>query len=188
MRTTRLLEVGFAFTAVSWLAGCGANYAVAGHAQSAAFERPRCHIVVEGLTADRLTVDGKPEAAYLADKKAKSVASSASDKVASEQQFRDKLMAKNGALFTAGTNDDTFVVRPSWTMWDPGYFAGMFSKPGTVKLVLDVVGPDGKRVDRVAVEAQSSKDYSSGSRMRQALGNAGDGVSEYISENWKCAR
>ncbi len=182
------LKFGFGMIATLALAGCGANYTVSGHAESAAFARPRCNIMVEPIRADRLVVDGKSEGAYLADKKARSVASYENDKVDGEKKFREALMAKHGTVFVSGSRDSTFVIRPTWNTWDPGYFAGMFSKPGTARLAFDVLDPSGRTVDQVSVEAKSSKTYATGERMRQALNNAGDGLGEYIDQNWQCAR
>jgi hypothetical protein len=181
------IRIGLGISAFALLAGCGANYTVTGHAESAAFARPSCRIIVAPIQASALIVGGKTEGAYLADKKDRSVASYESDKSASAEQFRDKLMAKNGVAFAPGAPESTFTIRPTWTSWEPGYYAGMFSKPGVVHLMLDVVAADGKTVDQVSVEARAM-DYATGSRMREALGNAGAGVSNYIADNWKCAR
>jgi hypothetical protein len=182
------LKLGFGVIATFALAGCGANYTVSGHAESAAFARPRCNIVVEPIQADHLVVGGKSERDYLADKKAKTADSYESDKVASERKFREALMAKHGTVFTGGARDSTFVIRPTWNVWDPGYFLGVFSKPGTAHLAFDVVDSSGRKVDQVSVEATSSKAWATGERMRQALNNAGDGLSDYIDQNWQCAR
>ena len=182
------LKFGFGVIATFALAGCGANYTVSGHAEAASFARPRCNIVVEPIHADRLVVGGKSEHEYLAGKKARTADSYDSDKVASERKFREALMAKHGTVFTGGARESTFVIRPTWNMWDPGYFAGIFSKPGTAQLAFDVVDPNGRTVDQVSIEAKSSKTYATGDRMRQALNNAGDGLSEYIDQNWQCAR
>jgi hypothetical protein len=144
---TSTIQFGFAALVTLALAGCGANYTVSGHAESAAFARPRCNIVVEPIHADHLVVDGKSESAYVAGfKKAQTMDSYDSDKVASEQKFREALMAKHGSVFT------------------------------------------GRPTSRLSVEAKSNKDYATGSRMRQALNAAGDGLGEYIDQNWQCAR
>ncbi|HEX4512624.1 MAG TPA: hypothetical protein VH054_03785 [Polyangiaceae bacterium] len=190
---TPTIQFGFAFaflgTATFALAGCGANYTVSGHAESAAFARPRCNIVVAPIRADRLVVDGKSEAEYVAHfKKAQAADSYDSDKVASEQTFREALMAKHGTVFTGRPNESTFVIRPTWNTWEPGYFAGMFSKPGIAQLAFDVVDANGRTVDQVAVEATSGQQYATGERMRKALKNAGNGLGAYIDQNWQCAR
>jgi hypothetical protein len=186
------IKFGFAVTfgiSTLALAGCGANYTVSGHAESAAFARPRCSIVVEPIRADHLVVDGKSEGAYVAEfKKAKTAESYENDKVASEQKFREALMAKHGTVFTGGSRDSTFVIRPTWNVWDPGYFAGMFSKPGKAQLAFDVVDANGRKVDQVSVEASSGQQYATGERMRKALKNVGDGLGDYIDQNWQCAR
>ncbi len=186
---TSTIQFGFAALATLTLAGCGANYTVSGHAESAAFARPRCNIVVEPIHAERLVVDGKSEAAYVAGfKKAQTMDSYDSDKVASEQKFREALMAKHGTVFTGRRGESTFVIRPTWNTWDPGYFAGMFSKPGTAQLAFDVVDANGRKVDQVSVEATSGQQYATGERMRKALKNVGDGLGDYIDQNWQCAR
>lgn len=190
MVTRHFLKLGFSITAFTWLAGCGTSYTVSGHAETAAFARPSCRIVVEPLRETALEVDGKSEGAYLADKEERSAASYMNDKLASERQFREKLMAKNGLAFTSGSPESTFVVRPTWNTWQPGSFFGgaLFSTPARVHLSLEVIAPNGQPVDHVDVEAKSKDGYATGTRMRAALKNAGHGVSEYIAENWKCAR
>ena len=186
--STPTIKFGFSILATLALAGCGTSYTVSGHAESAAFARPRCNIVVEPIRADHLVVGGKSEMAYLADKKERTAASYQSDKIASEQKFREALMHKHGAVFAGGSSDATFVIRPTWNAWEPGYFAGMFSKPGTAQLAFDVVDPSGRTVDQISVEAKSGQKYATGERMRAALKNAGSGLGEYIEQNWQCAR
>jgi hypothetical protein len=187
--STPTIKFGFAVISTLALAGCGANYSVSGHAESAAFARPRCNIVVEPIHADHLVVGGKSESAYVAEfKKAETADSYDNDKIASEKKFREALMAKHGTVFAGRPNESTFVIRPTWNVWDPGYFAGMFSKPGSVQLAFDVVDSSGRKVDQVSVEAKSGQDYATGSRMRAALKNAGRGLGEYIDETWQCAR
>ena len=188
MKTTTL-NIGFAFVATLSLAGCGANYTVSGHAETAAFARPRCNIVVEPIRADHLVVDGKSESAYVAHfKKDRTAASYENDKVASEEKFREALMAKHGSVFTGRPNESTFTIRPTWNLWDPGYFAGIFSKDGTAQLGFVVVDSSGRTVDQVSVEATSSHEYATGERMRGAMKNAGKGLGAYIEQNWQCAR
>jgi len=187
--STPTIKFGFSIIATLALAGCGANYTVSGHAESAAFARPRCNIVVEPIRADHLVVGGKSEGEYVSEfKKAKTADSYQSDKIASEQTFREALMAKHGTVFTGRPNDSTFVIRPTWNVWDPGYFAGMFTKPGTTQLAFIVVDSSGRKVDQVSVEATSGQQYSTGERMRKAFKNAGAGLGEYIEQNWQCAR
>jgi len=187
MKPTQLVSIGLAVSALSLVVGCGggAEYTFVSRAQPAAFARPRCHLVVEPLRQDALTVDGVPEAQFLATKKPNQVMTFQRDKRESEAAFVGELREKQSKVLEPGSPDETFVLRPTWTAWEVGGFT-MFSHPGTAKLLVDVVSPQGQVLDRISLEA-GTKAYTAQARMKSDFVDLGKGVSRYIAENWSCA-
>lgn len=185
---TQLLSIGLAFSALSLVAGCGAgaDYNFVSRSQPTAFARPHCHAVVEPLRQDQLTVDGMPEAQFLAAKKPNQVMTFMRDKRQSEDAFVGQLREDEGNVLAAGNSDDTFVIRPVWTAWEVGGFT-MFSHPGTARIFVDVLSPQGQLLDRISLEA-GTKAYTAQARMKSDFVDLGKGVSRYIAENWSCAR
>lgn len=188
MKTNHVVSIGLAFSALSLVVGCGggAEYTFVSRAQPTAFARPRCHVVVEPLRQDRLTVDGVPEAQFLATKKPNQVMTFQRDKREGEAAFVSQIRENQSKVLARGSADDTFVIRPTWTAWEVGGFT-MFSQPGTARILVDVVSPQGKVLDRLSLEA-GTKDYTAEARMKSDFVDLGKGVSNYIAENWSCAR
>ena len=174
------------FVAVTFLAGCGAPYKWIAHAEPNPFVRPGCRAVVEPIHSDRLLVGSLPEPAYLQQKKAESADSYENDKRISDAEFHQKIFDDHGSLFMPGTPDNTFVIRPIWTHWEPGFYAFVAAQPAVADLIVEIHSPSGQLLDSIAVETKAS-DYSSGGRMKLALRQAGRAVSRYISDNWMCA-
>lgn len=166
--------------------GCGAPYKWVAHAEPNPFTRPGCRAVVEPIHSDRLLVGSLPEPAYLAQKKAESADSYENDKRVSDAEFHQVIFDRHGSLFLPGTPDNTFVIRPIWTHWEPGYYAFVAAQPGVADLIVEVHAPTGQLLDSIAIETKAS-DYSAGGRMKLALRQAGKAVSAYISDNWMCA-
>jgi hypothetical protein len=189
MNTIRLLQLGMAASAVSFVVGCGggAQYTIVSRAQPNAFTRTGCRAVVEPIHADGLMVGEKTEAQFLAEKKSNQVWAFQRDKRDSQEKFSSQLQKEHGALLASGgSSDNTFIIRPTWTKWEPGKFAGMFSKPGVATFIVDVLSPTGQLYDRLAIET-STKSYTAADRMKSDFKDAGKSVSRYIDENWTCA-
>jgi len=179
--------IGLASSALSLVVGCGggAEYTFVSRAQPAAFARPQCHAVVEPLRQDALSVDGMPEAQFLAAKKPEQVMTFQRDKRESEAAFVSELRDGQAKVLAPGSAGDTFVLRPTWTAWEVGGFT-MFSHPGTAQIVVDVLSPEGRLLDRLSLQA-ATKAYTAEARMKSDFVDLGKGVSRYIAENWSCA-
>ena len=188
MNTTSFVSIGFAFSALSLVVGCGggAEYNFVSRTQPTAFARPRCHLVVEPLRQEALTVDGVPEAQFLAAKKPNQVMTFRRDKREAEEAFVSQIREDQSKVLLPGSADDTFVIRPTWTAWEVGGFT-MFSHPGTARIQVDVLSPQGQLLDRLSLEA-GTKAYTAEARMKSDFVDLGKGVSRYISDNWSCAR
>ena len=189
MNTTRLFQLGMAAAAVSFVVGCGggAQYTFVSRSQPSAFTRTGCRAVVEPIHAENLRVGDKTEAQFLSEKKSNQVWAFERDKRDSQQKFISQLEKRQAVvLANGGAPDNTFVIRPTWTTWEPGSYAGMFSKPGVATFVVDVLSPTGQLYDRIAIET-STTSYTAADRMKSDFSDAGKSVSRYIEENWTCA-
>ncbi|HSQ63840.1 MAG TPA: hypothetical protein VLM85_11525 [Polyangiaceae bacterium] len=189
MKTIDFVKLGLGACGVCWLVGCGAGgqYTVVSRTQPSAFARPGCHAIVEPVHAEHLMVGDKTEAQFLAEKRSNQVASFERDKRVSEETFVSQLQKRHGSVLApGGASDNTFVIRPTWTAWDPGKFMGMFSKPGVGTFVVDVLSPTGQRLDRISIQP-SKTSYTAADRMKGVFEDLGASVNLYIDENWSCA-
>ncbi|HEY1957530.1 MAG TPA: hypothetical protein VGH28_18050 [Polyangiaceae bacterium] len=171
--------------------GCGRPYNMEVQAVPSPFMRPGCRVVVEPVHSERLLVGAMPEAMYLSQKNPDSAQSYLTDKQESDAEFHKRIIEDHGMLFSPGTPDNTFTIRPTWTHWEPGTVAAFGgSRPATADFLIEVLAPTGQVLDRFDFEtAVNASIYnpSSGGRMRSALKKAGSVVSRYISDNWMCA-
>lgn len=171
--------------------GCGPPYHMDVVAVPRPFVRPGCRAVLEPLHTEQLMVGGMPEGAYVASKKDSAAESYMSDKAAAAAEFQGRLMEEEGFLFApGGAPDNTFTIRPSWTHWEPGFYAYVAARPSVADFMVDVVGPNGQVLDRFDFETAvgaSLYNPSTGGRMRSALKRAGAVVARYINDNWLCA-
>lgn len=188
MRASLLRAVPLAI--VTSTIGCAAPYRFVAHAEPNPFVRPGCRAVVEPLHVDRLVVGDKPIAQYAADKKAESADSFDEDLRAADVVFHQRVIDEHGALFLPGTPDNTFIIRPVFAHWEPGFYAYVAAHPSEAELLVDVLAPNGQLLDRIDVTTRVSASMfnpSSGGRMREALKQAGHDLDIYISDNWLCA-
>lgn len=189
MKTSRSIQLVIAVCNVSWLVGCasGGEYTLVSHAPPSSFARVGCRAVVEPIHADHLMVGDKTEAQFLAEKRDNQVGSFERDKRDSAELFMSQLQKRQPTVLgSGGTPDNTFVIRPTWTNWDPGKFMGMFSKPGVGTFVVDVLSPSGQMLDRISIQPSKTA-YTAADRMKSVFEQAGTSVSRYIDENWSCA-
>jgi len=178
-----------AFVAPSIVA-CGPPYTLVARAVPSPFTRPGCRVRIEHLHAERLFIGDKPATEYVSEKKAESADSFDADVRDSDAAFAQELAADDGSLFLPGAPDNTFVIRPVFTNWEPGFYAYFVSHPSEAHLTVDVLSPSGQLLDRVGIDRRvnaSMTNPSSGGRMRVALHDAADALSAYISDNWACA-
>lgn len=179
MRTVFLL-------AIPLLVGCGAPYHFVAQAAPNPFVRPGCRAMIEPIHVDQLVVGEKPVVQYRGEKSDNGAMSFDDDVRASDAIFHERIADEHGSIFMPGTPDNTFLIRPVFTHWEPGFYAVFASAPGRANLVVDVLAPSGQTLDRITIETKAS-DFSSGGRMRAALKSAGHAVARYISDNWVCA-
>lgn len=188
MRTLFVL----AFAAAAGSVACGRPYHMEAQAAPSPFVRPGCHAVLEPIHTEQMLVGSMPEQAYLAGKQDKSAESYLVDKQESAGLFQQSIMDQYGTLFVqGGAPDNTFIIRPTWTHWEPGSVVAFgSSRPATADFMVDVLTPQGQLLDRFDFEtAVSASIYnpSSGGRMRSALKKAGKIIAGYINDNWVCA-
>jgi hypothetical protein len=173
-----------------FLVGCGPRYHMEVQAAPNPFVRPGCRAVVEPVHSENLLVGSMPEAAYVAQKKAESGDSYMTDKAESDGEFHQRFGEEHPMLVSPGAPDNTFIIRTTWTHWEPG-FVGFVSRPAIADFLVDVLTPQGQLLDRFDFETRvqsSLYNPSSGGRMRSALKQAGAIVASYVSDNWLCAK
>jgi hypothetical protein len=179
------------FVAAAGSVACGRPYHMEAQAAPSPFVRPGCRAVLEPIHTEQMLVGSMPESAYLARKQDKSAESYMVDKQESAGLFQQTIVDRYGTLFVAGAPDNTFIIRPTWTHWEPGSVVAFgSSRPSTADFMVDVLTPQGQLLDRFDFEtAVSASIYnpSSGGRMRSALKKAGKIVADYINDNWVCA-
>jgi hypothetical protein len=144
------------------------------------FTRSGCRLAVEDVHSDRLMVGGKTEAEWLAGRNPQQQASYQEDKRRGQEKFSAYLQKKRGALLAAGGGgDNVFVLRPTFTDWDPG-------SPGKAQMSFDVLDGSGKPLDQFTFQGMVMG-YSSGERMWAAYISAGWAVDQYLDNRWSCA-
>jgi hypothetical protein len=167
---------------------CGPAYHYVREVDASTFARPGCRALLEPVHSEALMVGAIPEAQYVADKAADGAASYAKDKVDSVAIFQEKLVEGHPALFApGGPPDNTFILRPIWTHWEPGFYAWIANKPGVADFTVDVLTAAGQPLDEIAFRG-AILDFSSGGRMRGALRISSVILNSYIKDKWACAR
>lgn len=141
---------------------------------------------LEELHFEAVSIGGKTETAYLADKEEKSRQSWQTDKTEAVRIFADKLRAgTRGVTFTdPATPGAQFVVRVLVTYWEPGSYAVVLNIPSEMRLSMTVADDKGSVVDEVAFKRQigaTMTSPSSGDRMRTAAELLGNDVASYLN-------
>jgi hypothetical protein len=169
------------------LIGCGPPYNYTKVADPSTFTKPGCRAQLEPIHAERLVVGEKSEAEYAASKDGQQNASYAQDKIDSVAGFQQLLITSHPLLFAAGgTPDNTFVIRPVWTHWEPGFYTAIVNRPGIADFTVDILA-GGQPVEQIVFKG-AFLDFSSGGRMRGSLKIAAAIVARYIDDKWICAR
>jgi hypothetical protein len=165
------------------LAGCGAPYHYVARAAPNPFTRPGCKLVMERVHAERLVVGHEPVLAYLREKGPETADSFDADVRDSNAEFAQRVVDTHPEIFGPGAPDNTFLLRPWFVHWEPGFWPG---GRGVADVEVDVLGPGSRLLDKITIETKAG-DFSSGGRMKKALRSAGSAVGAYVSDRWSCA-
>jgi hypothetical protein len=169
------------------LIGCGPAYHYTKMADPSVFAKPGCHAQLEPIHAEALMVGDKPEPEYAASKDGKQNASYAQDKIDSVAAFQQQLIMGHPLLFAAGgAPDNTFVIRPVWTHWEPGFYTAIVNRPGIADFTVDIL-VGGQPVEQIMFKG-AALDFSSGGRMRGALRVSAAILTSYLNDKWLCAK
>ncbi len=179
------MKLVFGTLALASTIACGPPYQLIQHAEPNPFVRPGCRVVVEPIHTEQLRVGEKSEAEYVSGKGDDSAASYMNDKQVSDAALHQRIADDHPMLFLPGARDNTFIVRPMWLHWEPGYYAVVASAPGKANFMVEVLAPSGQTLDRMLIETRYG-DFSSGGRMKGALRKVGAAVSAYIADSWAC--
>jgi hypothetical protein len=167
---------------------CGPAYHYVREVDASTFARPGCRALLEPVHSEALMVGAMPEAQYVAGKAGDSADSYAKDKVDSVSAFQEKLVEDHAPLFApGGPPDNTFILRPIWNHWEPGFYAWVANKPGIANFTVDVLTSAGQPLDEITIQG-AFLDFSSGGRMRGALKRTASILSSYIKDKWACAK
>lgn len=172
--------------------GCSRPYHMDAQAVPSPFTRAGCRAQLEPIHTEQLLVGSMPENVYVANKQDKSAESYMVDKQESANLFQQSLVEDYGFLFQPGGDPaNTFIIRPTWTHWEPGSVFGWRRKDATADFLVEVLTAQGQLLDRFDFEtAVTASIYnpSSGGRMRSALKKAGHIIGRYLGDNWLCAQ
>ncbi len=192
MSKRRLLAVAIV---APLLVACSKPYVMVREAVPNPFVNPGCRVIVEDVHMDNLQVGGKTEAEYFAGKDPKQQQSYLQDKADFAGYFRVAMQERRPDIAlppvppgqAVAATPNTFVMRPNFVFWEPGYNVWVSSRPAEAILVIQVLDPTGQRViDELRTNAKTS-DFSSGSRMRSAGLVLARNVSRYLADRFVCA-
>ena len=169
------------------LVGCSPAYHYTHEVDASTFARPGCRALLEPLHSEALMVGEMTEAQYVADKSSDAASSYAQDKVDSVALFQNKLLADHPNLFTPGPPDNSFILRPTWTHWEPGYYAYVVNRPGVADFTVDVLTVAGQPIEQIVFKG-AALDFSSGGRMRGSLKRGAAILTSYLNDKWACAK
>jgi hypothetical protein len=134
-------------------------------------------------------VGGKTDAEYFADKKPEQQMKFQEDKAAFAALFRTELMNRRGDVVgpPPASGDNTFVMRPHFVFWEPGYDVWVSSRAAEATLVIDVLDPTGQNIlDEIRTTVRLGG-MASGSKMRTAGEILADYTARYLKDRFVCA-
>jgi len=170
------------------LAGCVPHWRVV----SESIEDPMAgqrHFALAPIDFTGLRIGTHTEEEYLAGKDSGQQASFAQDKEAMNAEFAQALEAKAlemGVVIVRATGpaDAPFLIRPSVSFIEPGFYAVVVAAPSQVDMNLKITGPDGRLFDEILLTHRTAGNLditaSSGGRLRKDGTGLGVWVAEYL--------
>ncbi len=183
-------QLAVAIAAASFAVACSKPYVVVREAVPNPFVHAQCRLAVADVATNKLIVGDEPDARYAADKSPEQQASYQQDKAAFSSIFRDELAQRHPSLVVpapaAGPN--VFLMRASFTHWEPGFEAVIVSKPAEAQITVDIYDASGQKLyDEIRTKAKVTGSFASGSRMRDAARVVARYTSAYIDDRFLCA-
>jgi hypothetical protein len=168
-------------------AGCAPAWQVVRQAQPDPFINQRRFAVLP-IDFTGLTIGEKSEAQYLAEKEPDTRASFQGDKVGMNEEFAKALIATARdegieVVMATGPADAPFLVRPSVSWIEPGFYVGVASAPSRVAMMVRITTPDGRILDEVAMAHGTQSGLfnpSTGQRLRSDGAGLGRIVAQYL--------
>jgi hypothetical protein len=143
--------------------------------------------IVEPMHFEQVSIGGKSEPDYLANKNPGSRASWEGDKQALANEFLSGMMADAGGLQIGPAvqqpGPGTLIVRPYCQFIEPGHFNGFFNLNTEVRVLAQILDPSGQVLDQVEIDQGSiarMENPSSGGRMREAATVIGHRVARHL--------
>lgn len=173
-----------AFFVSLWCIACGPRWAVVAQATPNPFVNQRM-FAVEPIHFEQLVVGDKSEREYLSSKDAEQQSSWTEDKRAFATRFSEHLTETlpEVQFVAVAPVSGPYVVRPTVTFIEPGFYVGVAAQPAEVKMTLELVSPQGEVLDTVRLRStvtSSLTNPSTGGRLRAAGEELGEQVADYI--------
>jgi hypothetical protein len=165
--------------------GCGPPWVVVVQATPNPFVNQR-QFSLEPVHMENLTIGEKSEAAWQSEKDAEQRSSWQQDKSSFATNFITHLSGEIPELrLLAGPPPDprTFIIRPTVTYIEPGFYAYVASHATEVRMTLQILNAGGGILDEIKIEvavAATLTNPSTGGRLRDAGDKLGDIVAEYL--------
>ena len=175
-----------AFALTLLLAGCGPRWVIVRQANPNPLQGA-AKFAIEPMHFESVSVGGKSEAEYMSGKDDKSVASWQEDKGGTTAAFTGRLQYKGGEAGLAFSgmppaDEQTFIIRPIVTFWEPGFYVGVSHRDSEMRLTVQVIGPQGV-IDEITIYSRAGASLtspSSGGRMRTCGEDLGNVVANYL--------
>ena len=173
---------------------CGPPYKVVSQASPNPF-LGATKFVVMPVDYTGLTVGSKSEQEYKDSKSDKQSDSFEGDKEGVNAEFTRELSAAAAdagiSVHAAAGEINTFVIKPVVSSVEPGFYAYVASHPSRVTMSVKITGADGKELDEIIVEHQTSATMtnpSSGGRLRSDGKTLGKYVARYLEDRTQGAK
>ena len=178
----RLFATAVLLTAFT-VSGCGPSWVIVRQANPNPLAG-QTNLSVDGMHYETMTVGGKPEGIYLADKDQNQRDSFLNDKNETAKVFFTTLRAEaKGLVLSDAAPGAVFVVQPTVTFWEPGYYAYVARQNSIMNLVLRILDGQGQVIDEVNLTTQVEATLfnpSTGGRMGSAARQLAEEVARYL--------
>ncbi|MGH7281648.1 MAG: hypothetical protein ACRELY_09015 [Polyangiaceae bacterium] len=140
---------------------------------------------LDAVSFDGLSVGGKSEQEWQADKDSASQASWQADKAAMASEFSAAFDEEREGVARITTPQGDFTIKPHVTWLEPGFNALVASHPTEVKIDVQIVDAKGALVDEFTIDAAIQATISNealGTRLREAGKYLGKITAKYVKQ------
>jgi hypothetical protein len=167
-----------AMTTLLGLTGCGPRWVVVRQVVPNPMSAG-APFYVQPISLEGLRVGDKTEAEWMGPKGASTQASWEGDKVAMNEQFHRGFDGEATGVVQAASPAGAFTIVTHFAFYEPGFFAGIVSRPGRIDAIVDIVDPNGTPLDQLTTSAAYSG-VSQGENARGCARIIGRNIARYI--------